>query len=496
MGMPQTQQRKYSWHEMDARAAGVAGSCSMLQQVPEVYKRYPGLNIKVFDRLGYYDFTQPQPGLSNSVFNMNMGKVLQDMPELYPEHMFDSHDKRLKSYSAGKDYIYKTLDKGSAAHLGVNTRSFVNRQTQERIDALNSIVTDYSDMATRQEMLATLAGMDKKDMDGEIRGTLGELHTFVRAHEFQHGRSAQAWRNNPASYDVMQATNNEIESPEYAKFKFKTVQASGPNDPYVKYLDEQISDTVAALHHIRNGGDIGLIQNIADARAIGAVNTSTPIYFTSNALDNIIQNEDKARERLKNMSPEEVDKLGVWVVSNVSWDREEYYENAMISCYGRYQRMKEGGAPEEQLAAELKHANKRAFEAGKPFNEDPQVLNAMINQSKDKLDALQTRAKAGYQRLMVGRPELGTFTPQDHAIEVQAAVRFNQERHPEFAGPEGARHLVALRQRSLTAEGQLTPVDTTIHKVLDERYTQEAEQERTQLRPSPQMQVQNTHSMA
>jgi len=437
--------QKMTWHDVDQQAMGIAGNSALVRRVPEVYKRYPGLNIKIMERLKYYDFAANASRLGATVFNMNKGQVATALNQLIQSaHIRDTPEKQ-EALNRQKEKLFGALDTGNAQYTSFTSAYFSQGMGGKTQRHVWGVASDFADLSTRQEILGTLAQVNPSIIKSDVKSDLAELHAFVRVHEFQHGRTYQTWALNKDLLDSAKVSDLEQDKPEYKIFKQKAVQAKGLDDEYFQYLNETLSDTVAALHHLKNGGSADLIQEVADARAYGFVNHSTPRYATFSVLDEMTKNEAELRAIIQNTPEENLDDLGVYIVARAGWGRDEFYANAMASQMVIPEIRRKMGDDEKTLAQRYAQGNanvRKTLEQGYP--DEPVKQRQLLSFSATKLPALVDRTQSATFNL---RHPNNALTYHEHLIEVQAAVKYSQIMHPEFNTPAGATHLLAIRQR-------------------------------------------------
>ena len=155
------------------------------------------------------------------------------------------------------------------------------------------------------------------------------VDAFVLNHEVGH----------KISQDFGLADKGEMDGassiPEFRALQQKKDQVNkflGDSEPYGLYLEEAFSDTFAALQHLKNGGNVDFIETIQDAREVGFSNSPrSSIYPTHLTLSAVTENAETLQEKLMGASQEDVVRMAAGIVGEHSYDREEYYEHAVVA---------------------------------------------------------------------------------------------------------------------------------------------------------------------
>ena len=104
------------------------------------------------------------------------------------------------------------------------------------------------------------------------------------------------------------------------------------SEPYGHYLEEAFCDTFASLQHLKNGGSTDFLQTMQDARAHGFFNNEAAyLYPTHTALKAVTENAQSIQKRLAGSNQEDVLKMAAGIVGEHCYDREDYYEHAMVA---------------------------------------------------------------------------------------------------------------------------------------------------------------------
>ena len=156
-----------------------------------------------------------------------------------------------------------------------------------------------------------------------------DVDAFVLNHEVGHMRSDECgltYRGN---------LYGASDSAEFQALQGKKDQVNlydGAREPYLRYLEEAFSDTFASLQHLKNGGSTDLLQTIQDAREHGFMtNRNAYIYPTHTTLKAVVDNAQPLQQSLAETTQEDVVRMAAGIVGQYSYNREEYYEHAMVA---------------------------------------------------------------------------------------------------------------------------------------------------------------------
>lgn len=479
-----------TWHDVDTQALYIAGDNTLVNRAQEVFGGYDNLTVKKIDRLKLFDPRLVQSRQGNSIYGMSMGKLIAQMPELFPNGAYNTQADKNYSTSRGKLYIEQVLDTGEASSFATWHEKDIQKDAQgfywlsahskpNKISKTHALVAGYDDMATRYEILGTLAGMHARVINAEIYGSLAEMQAFVDNHEFQHARSRQTWLGEPDFFNPTRTAPVEVGNAYYKPLKEKAGLIADPkNDPYAAYLSEQVSDAVAALHHLKNGGDVRMLQQISDARAMGAAQGQSPVHHTTSVLDSIIENEQAARKWANERPADKLDDLGVYMVGKTAWTRDQYYAHVAAACFGPYVLAQNQGETPEKLEEIRLKSKENAEKLITQYSDDPVLQQSLREQANpNTYEALRQRAVQAHYRLVLENKH-ASINPHDrHLVEIQAAVKHNQAQHPEFDSPEGAQHLLQIRERRMRANKSFDAFEEHVSGVLKDRYAYQAAQQ-------------------
>lgn len=436
-----------SWQEVDQLAHQIAGNTALLGRVDEAFSRFPGLNIKVLRRLDYFDHEGRLQRERSMIFRMDKERLGRDLHR----HLPDTPDAVALLQPGKKLLLEQYIDQGDARSFGTlyehPSAKPLEKFAPYTDRKASAVVFDFTDMATRQEFLSAFAQIDSSYLKANPQYTLAEANAFVRGHEAQHARSSQLWRSDPEFLNPDVQSDIEKLSPGFSFLKRKACEANGEDQFYLSYLDEQMSDTVATLQHIKNGGTVALPQDVSDARASGYMAKISPIYYSTTVIDRIIEQQDIIRKHLEGLELHELDSLAAYLVGTESWGRDQFYENAIAAQHGTLHAMQVSGKfSAEQIAAEQQRVKNGVGQLLDMYSADETQRSAALKNAEARFAPLSQRAVEGKMRLMPPGQTLAAF---DHLVEIRAAIAYNQAQHPEFNTPQGALHLLQVRERYL-----------------------------------------------
>lgn len=439
-----------NWHQINQRAAQLAGNSAIVQKAQQIYHRYPGLNICVVERLGFANFDANSAANQSKIYGADYGRLESSLGRLIPQLQGGGELEETYNLTM-KDYIFSEIDTGRGVFRRYTDATYREKIAQNykgpaKQRPLNAVVFDHGETLTRNEILARFAGLDTKSVKLPDDITVAEVHRLVRLHEMQHGRNGQTY--DYAFWGATKTDELQEESLAYKALhnKFQgTIHDNNAGDPYRKFIDETLADTAAALHHLKAGGSESLVQALADARASSFIETAGKpnaprIYGAHVVLDKILQNKDIVDDMLAMTHENDVDTLAVSLVGDFVWNRSDYYAHA----YGAFQ------VKLQDLAFQPDSAEKS--EAIVNINEQMSRLvtghgdEAQLSQRASFLTAqIRNRAVNAQHELTKNGP----VTPEDHLVEVRAMVKYNQAQHPELATPAGEQYILNTRQRCI-----------------------------------------------
>lgn len=456
------------------QAAHIAGHAVLMRGGVRSFQRVPGLSgVEVVRFLDHCDLSKPKLfRFSSTIFDADRQRVHQTFKKLYPkkrppEGIFE----RFSDFTASKKSPYRllrnTLAKADGGYF-LQTEDIAAHQNPSERDIQGHTV-ELNPLQTRQEVIASFAVLKGKQITQGFKFSQSELRKFIDMHELQHARSQQIWAMDPRFYNPYYVPAIVLENPAYEKLwkKASTIRPKGDIE-YLRYLNEQTSDTMAALMHLKAGGDVDLIKAISDGRAAGLLNGGGSEYGSFSVLDKIIEDSDNVRAKLIGASHEEIENFAVKLAGEFSLDRNGYYTQKLAAQELKAMAALRNG---KQATADyhMGDAIKTARKLG--FNTFDKATLQTHRQYLEKRHAL------AMQNLTDG-PQL---SHEEHKIEVLAAVKHAQDMHPEFNTPEGGQYLLKTRLRMAAKSQNLQPLPTElqIHDELTAYYgRQQAEIEK------------------
>lgn len=445
---------------LEQEAAAIAGNSLLLQAVPKRFQRVPGLaDTPIIRRLDFIDIATPPSRLKNSVFSVNRSRLHQTLKDFTKTHTSQSSLMQMLFPSEeGVDKLKKEVFKGLKNADGAEYFHYGDFQLKRRKRELKKpaeqrkfggIVLESEVMMTRQESIASIAHIEADAISRPFKFTLAEKRAVTDAHEYQHGLSLQIWAEDKAFLDPDNVPEIAEKYPEYKALWRKTSQAPTLADPYIGYLEEDMSDVASILHHLQAGGSDDLAQALADARAIAHLGESTAVYASHHVLDEVVKDIDNVRAKALGKSPEELARMAAKLVGAFSLDRDAFYAAAIA-----------GELHAQHIAIEEKADEAFDFSQEKIeeyLKETPHISSEnMMMYAHHHLDQMLEREDKAYDRLCL---EFDDLSYEDHKVEVLAALRHAQDMHPQFNSPEGARYLLTMRERTLIAKDGLLHVD-------------------------------------
>lgn len=491
------QKRPLSWHQINEQAAQRAGNSAIVRNVANVYRRYPGLNVLMVERLSHVDFDASSLkqrsqvyGIDSARFEGALGRLLQEVDHSNPH--------RGTQIAAMRDYALKEIDSGRASYfkysnnfMRENIRDHHKGPANQR--PMNALVFEHGETLTRNEIVARFASLPTNQVNVPDDVTLAEIHRFICAHELQHGRNHQTY--DYAFFGPSQTNELEEIHPNYnllkRKFEGQLHDGNG-RDAFESYIDETMADTAATLHHIKAGGSISLVKAIAEARASAFVeNADRPkahrIYASHTVLDKLIEHEELFRDTIENTPENELDVLAAGLVGDFAWGRTEYYKNACAANLAKARDIQGKALIDE----ECRHTHQilrygRQAQLMCEYGHLPygiHITDELIDKELPNFGVTDQLVQKVKDRSLQGQQYLqarGPVSAEQHLVEVRAMVKYNQNKHPEFAGPKGEQHLLGIRERCIAAPEHKVlphPEESKILAILKEETAHRAKQE-------------------
>ena len=473
-----------TWHDIDKQGLQFAGNTAGLVHVGNLYRRYPGMNVSIIDRLKYFTFEAGTVGQQSSVFKVDYGSVVLDARQ----GMFKDLPPEDYKREGIKDKMQSMLLERIDAGRGMST--YYQTKWQGGGRNLNQMVFGTSDVQTRTEIMAGLAGIPPQRYKMPDDVSLAEVHQFVLAHELQHARNASTYKLDDDFYDPTKTSKAEkFGCFERLKARFegdnpiiraKTRNTELSKDLYAGYVDETICDTAAVLHHLKKGGSFSMVRTLADTRAAGFVmkgtSTSSFKYGMHSVLDKLAANEDAVQKLVDETPEEQLDQVAVYFTANLGWSRTQFFKNAAAARMATHAFLCKSEGPEAEQSLENAKADVlKMTEEYSARKKDRQV----IMPTDEGIQKHADRTAAAVKGLLRDAPERAT----DHLVEVQAVLAYNQTRRPEFMGPEGQKHLLAMRERFVANERRLSAHEEKVMNVLRSRADHMAK-----IEPDPRLQ--------
>ena len=282
-------------------------------QIPKLMELHPSPATENDER---EDFLSRQASLASSTSHTPAPEVLGLRPEALNDFLNKTH-KNEKWQRKALHYIKE--DFGSQTPKGGLCR-FQLALAYEKQPYLTPRDVIFKHIASMPRNTASRFQTNLQSSD---------VDAFILNHEVGHRRSYEFGLSHKEN--VSGAEN----SSEFQKLQNKKDQVSlftGAGDPYGRYLEEAFSDTFAALQHLKNGGSPEFVKTISDAREHGFMkNTNAYIYPTHSTLRAITKKPRILQETLVGTNQEDVVRMAAGIVGEHSYDREEYYEHAMVA---------------------------------------------------------------------------------------------------------------------------------------------------------------------
>ena len=476
--------------DLEHQAKVVAGNPILMRAAPQRFGRIPGLEgVHLVRRLDHFDFNRPKPLLSSNVFNVSSSQVRQTFNRIKSREPFGGFIantilRPLDDYLNGRE-LYKGLRQPESGYM--KTYDYIETDKQGKKLApydrrVDGVAVESNPLQTRQEMIAHYAGCEPEEITQRFNFSHTDKRAFVDAHELQHARSIQLWAEDLDGYKEKGTSPLVEANPAYAKLWEKAATTKGANDLYSRYLQEDMSDTVAVLHHLKAGGHIDMVQAIADARALGHIKNPAEEYASFRVLDEIVKDEENVRTRLLGASTEEMENMAAKLVGAYSMDRTTFYANAI--AVGQ-QHAKDGMALGDEVA--LDYGMMITEKHLKQFPEE-QHESVLILAEKRRA-YLEARQEWAMDNLAFNDMPLSV---DEQKIEVLAAIRHAQDVHPEFKGPQGSKYLLDTRKRMIDhTYGGGTDLDVTVCNHLEQHFERQAAAAPD--RSAPGLEAEHTH---
>lgn len=440
--------------EFEHEATRRAGSCHVLQKLPE---RYPQFRFPTFfaaDKKRDHDYPQKIENalrassyLSKPLFEFCPERFAQGPPVLLLKGGAEAHRKTLEDTFGDPEKI-----QGGIFHHVTNQ------------------VVELAPLATTREKIEIIAGFPQVRLNVDPSATAAQADAFIIRHELQHGRSREVWPNHQS--EMLGTGAKEMPVPElalksagYRKLFDKTSQINPPKDKYLHYLNENMSDTVAALHHLKEGGSADFIEQFSQARR-KAFNRrgEAHIYASHYVLDYIVKHHKGMTKNLEGLADEKIEEIAAGLVGGLSMEREEFYKRGiaiqaleLARAYGdnpteidwQTEAAKVGSIGGQLGETWRQYLGLRAI----PGLEEKEARRIPTGHDGQTLDEFVTSTITRYsgnikKQLFKSHIKLNSgdvLTPHEHALDIYAAIKHQQNRHPEYGGVEGAEYLLKKR---------------------------------------------------
>ena len=496
----QAKKQPLTWHQIDQMALALAGNTAGVRRVCQLYQRYPGLDVGVIERLRYYDFSASSVGQQSSVFGLDYGSVALAAQKGMFRNMPTDSMKREGITARMQRMLLTRIDQGAGMNVFYQTRFKDGDKSNQQL------VFGTSDVQTRTEVFASLASVPPHKIAIPDDVTLADVHRFVYAHELQHARNATTYKLDHDFFDPIKKSKLEEKFGCYAKLqprfegdnphaRPKNSKSEFSTDLYAGYIDETICDTAAVLHHLKRGGSFSFVKTLADARAAGFVmNVEGPVsrysYGMHSVLDQIAAKEEAVRKVVEEVPEEHLDQVAVYWVADLGWSRTEFFQQVTAARMASRALVcqSKGEDTEESYQKACADVTTMAIEYS-PYKKD----HARIAPTTERVQAHLDRATEAVRGLMRETPE----RPTEHLIELKTMLAYNQARHPEFIGPEGEKHLLAMRRRFAATQSRVSPNEEKVVDALEKRADYLANLELDpRLQPLPEKTKENEYGRA
>ena len=453
------------------QAAHIAGHAVLMRGGVRSFQRVPGLQgVEVVRFLDHCDLAQPKLfRFSSTIFDADRKRVHETFKKLYPgqrppEGIFERLDDFLSFKETPYRLLRNTLAKAKGGYF-LQTDSAPSFSLNPDAQTIKGHMVELTPLQTRQEVVASLAGLKGKHITQGFNFTQSELRKFVDMHELQHARSNQIWATDPSFHSAHAVPVIIFKNPAYDKLwaKARAIGDIKSNIEYARYLNENVSDTMAALMHLKAGGSIDLIQTVADARAAGLLNGQVSYYGSFRILDKIVDDSENVRAKLIGANHEEIENFAIKLAGEFSLDRNGYYTQKLASY-------------ELQAAVALRAGQRTKASYYMDFAAETALkLGTGLDEATQKTQRQHLLKR--YDIAMLNLTEGPQLSHEEHKIEVLAAVKHAQDMHPEFQSPEGGQYLLKTRQR-MAAKNNVEPLPTEsqIHAELTAYYGRQQEE--------------------
>ena len=473
--------------DLEHQAQIVAGNPVFMRSAPQRFGRIPGLEgVHVVRRLDHFDFKNPRPFLASNIYNVSRSRVRATYEKVKSRQPYNTLlgnilGRPLDDFKNRRE-LYRDLKSADSAYMKAYTvidKDDEGKDLTPHKRRVDGIAVETSPLLTRQEMLASYADCTPEEITQRFEFTHTDIRAFVDAHELQHARSYQLWADDFDSFKQDETPQVVKDNPAYAKLCQKAAAAKNKNDKYIIYLQEDMSDTVAVLHHLKAGRPIDMVQAIADARAIGHLRTPAEEYASFTVLDKIIEDEANVRARLMGADMDDIESMAARLVGTYSMDRDTFYANSI--AIGQ-QMVNDGLARGDEDDIDYGTIIVEKYLREFPTEEHEAVLSLAEKRRK----YLEARQDWAMENLSFGDEPLSL---EEQKIEALAAIRHAQQMHPEFDTPRGAKYLLEARHRIIDASEEGPTEDHfVIADELTDYFDRQTQQGAT-YNPSPSRQV-------
>lgn len=452
--------------EIEAEASEIAGNTGLVAKADRLFDEVGWAHVP---RLNSFDLGHHKNlYATTSLTPLDVGNndYMQFLKQALPEAGFTGPDDDVEGLIDGlrdNDAFFQSLDRKGASRFLGKVRTFFGKNDAADIKTPTPVlgmISEDSPLTTRQEMLASLSDMECEWIRADLYMSLEEMQAWTNAHEFAHSLSHgqftgearyEALRNMKLGDIATQITDR----PGLQQVCLQASQTKNINEPYMRYLDECISDTTASLFLLQQGSEPGTLHELADARQVATLKSLDTHYDTCTCVRHVADHADELEQELADADFETLHERAMQIVASQGFDRGQYYAFAQSVWQTMGLRARQG----DRASFLEKHQH---------YIKDIRLPAEHLAEFDDWAQNAKVDAE---NRLMPDDVE-----PLDHialAAETLAACRYAQARNPEYATPEGLRMLLRQKERLLSANA-VPPTDPRreVIALLDEHYEQ------------------------
>jgi hypothetical protein len=182
-------------------------------------------------------------------------------------------------------------------------------------------------------------------------------------------------------------------------------------------------------------------------------------------LDTLASKPDAVLKSVKALPEEQLDQLAVFYVAKFGWNRSEFFQHSVSARIANFRVKAHTMSDKEgvkKLYDELEESLAPLLEE---FSSCPKEQGRLASPPESRVQLHMARTIEAVKGVRLKSP----ITPAEHLIEVQSMVAYNKAKNPEFRGPEGTKHLLAVRERFNAKQHMISSHEEKVTQKLSSR---------------------------